>query len=156
MSATAELDRLLKKAGVIAYRKIGKVRLAHDPRLPAQTLACAVDAVRAFGLAHPDHWPTYRPEDGPKWLKLGVTAVREVHDDPCPPDIDPLTCDARWIVGRCARYSFRMTSPGPGKVVGVGIDGWDMAEVRKFVPDWFRVASGKRIAELAAIVRAAA
>lgn len=154
MTATRELDRLLQKAGTVAYRKIGRVRLAHDPRLPGPTLAAAVAAVRAFAPAHPDRWPEYTPADAPAWLARGITAARDVCDDPCPGGIDPALCPAEWLVARCARYHFRLTPAGPGKVIGVGLDGWDMAEVRKHLPGWFAAACRERLAELVAAVAA--
>ncbi|MFO0796343.1 MAG: hypothetical protein U0804_02635 [Gemmataceae bacterium] len=149
MSAKAEVARLLKQAGVTPYRRVGKVRVAHDPRTPAATLEAAVGAVKRFAPAMVDGWgePTAAQED--YWRREGFRPL-DVCDDPPAPDVDPMTCPVEWLVGRAARYHFRFTCPQPGQLLGVGLDGWDMDDVRPLLPRWYAAAARARRSDLIA------
>lgn len=155
MSAKAEFARLLKRAGVTPYRRVGKVRVAHDPRTPADTMAAAVAAVKRFAATLVDEWGEPTAATADYWKREGFKPL-DVCDDPQPADVDPLACPVEWLVGRAARYHFRLTCPAPGRLLGVGIHGWDMADVRPLLPGWYAAASRARVAEIVAHVAATA
>lgn len=153
MSAKAEFARLLKRAGVTPYRRVGKVRVAHDPRTPADTLAAAVAAVKRFAVTLVNEWgePTAATLD--YWRREGFKPL-DVCDDPHPADVDPAACPVAWLVDRAARYHFRLTCPEPGRLLGVGVGGWEMAAVRPLLPAWYAAASRARYADILAHVAA--
>lgn len=148
MSAQHELNRLLARASVTPYRRVGKIRIVHDPRTPADTLAAAVEAVKAFAGTLADSWSEPSRATADQWQAAGLRPL-DICDDPCPRGIDPLACNAAWLVARCGRYHFRLTSPEPGRLLGVPHDGWSMDAIKRLLPGWFVDASRRRVAELA-------
>lgn len=150
MAAREELNRLLKKAGVTPYRRVGKVRVAYDARCPRPTFAAAVEAVKAFAPALVDEWGEPPGSLVSDWRTAGLTPA-DVCDDPCPRGIDPRTCDPAWLLARCERYHFRL-APAPDGMTGVPLDGWTMDAIRQSLPAWFVDACRARRAELVAAV----
>lgn len=154
MSAQNELKRLLEKADVTPYRRVGKVRAAHNPRTPADTLAAALDAVRKFAPVLVDAWGEPPGNLVSDWRDRGLS-VADVCDDPCPRDVDPATCPVDWLVGRSARYHFRVLAVPPADVRFEGVEGWDLPKVVPLLPSWYVAACRDRRGEIVAHVNSA-
>jgi hypothetical protein len=148
MAVQDELKRLLARASVTPYRRIGKIRIVHDPRTPADTLAACVEAVRAFAATLADTWAEPSGKQAAQWHSAGLRPLY-ICDDPCPRGIDPMACNVAWLIARCERYHFRLTSPEPGKLLGVAHDGWRMGAIKPLLPVWFADAGRERMSELA-------
>jgi len=152
MGASSELDRLLRQAGVIPYRRVGKVRVAHDPRTPAPTLGAALEAVRRFA-ATKDGYPEPAHETMVGWLNQGLKSA-EACDDPIPAGVSPPAAPTDWLLGRCERYHFRLDAAAAGGLAFVASDGWNMQTISPLLPGWFVAACKMRRADLEAAVRA--
>lgn len=148
MAASDELARLLVKAGAVPYRRVGKIRVAHDPRTPADTLKAVFRAVEVMArdAALVDRWGEPPGNKVTEWRKQGLVPA-DVCDDPCPRDVDPKTCPAAWLVARCQRYHFRCV-PAPGGLAFEGTDGWELKSVVPLLPAWFTNACRTRRQEL--------
>lgn len=151
---STELDRLLKAAGVTPFRRVGRIRIAFDPRTAGRTIDAACKTVKAHALRYVDIWGEPAGSLVSYWRTEGLD-VKDVCDDPHPLDVKPLACPVAWLVDRCPRYHFRLTVPEPGKLLGVGLPDaekgniWDMATIRQLLPGWFVEASRQRVAEIA-------
>lgn len=150
MAATDELKRLLDKAGVVPYRRVGKVRVAHDPGTPASTLAAAVAAVKNFS-ASLDGYDEPTPERMAEWQRGGFVPL-DVCDEPPPRGVDPRTVDPAWLVDRCERYHFRPVPTATGSLSFEYLDGWTSGAVVPLLPTWFTAACRDRRPELVAVV----
>ena len=152
MAATAELDRLLGRAGVIPYRRVGKVRLAFQPGTPGATIEAAAGAVKAFAPAMVDVWGEPSAATAFEW-KNRKLEPRDVCDDPCPADVDPMTIAVGWLIARCERYHFRLTCTADGFLSSIGLNGWKADTVKPLLPAWFADACRKRKDEITAALR---
>ncbi|QEL19501.1 hypothetical protein [Limnoglobus roseus] len=147
MSATSEFERLRRQAGVIPYRRVGKVRMAYSPQTPAATVDAAAKAVKTFAVRLVDQWGEPGSDVMRDWQRHGLT-FRDVCDDPCPPDVDPQTVAAAWLVERCGRWHFTLHLTADGKVRGEAHSGWDMEQIRTLTPAWFVTAFRMRTADV--------
>ncbi len=145
---------LLTRAGVTAFRRVGKVRMIYDPQTPTETIAAALEVVRRVTRHVPDSWdevPGYDVADA----KARGLFVADVCDDPCPPDVKPDECPVEWLVERCARYHFRVAAAPPEGIAFEGTDGWTVKDVVPLLPGWFAEACKTRRAEIVAHVNTA-
>lgn len=147
MATIDEFRRLLKKAGVTPYRRVGKVRIVHDRGLPATTRTAAIEAVRTFAPALVNEWGEPTKEMTAEWDRLGLV-VAEVCDDPMPAGLDPRICEPDWVYQWVERYHFRLTRPEPERLLGVAMDGWEMPTIKPLLPAWFIELSQKRYSDL--------
>lgn len=137
MANVDEFWRLIRKAGVIPYRRVGRIRIVFDPALPAKTRAASIEAVRVFAPALAHEWEEPTQADTSKWDRLRLLSA-DVCDDPVPPGIDLLTCTTDWILQWSEqRYHFRLTRPANDQLLGVAMDGWDMDKIRPLLPRWY-------------------
>lgn len=149
MSANNELRRLLDKAEVHPYRRVGRVRVAHNPLTPKETLDAALAAVRKFAPVLVDAWGEPDGNQVHRWREQGMT-VAEVCDDPLPRDVDPGACPIAWLVERAARYHFRIVGAPPADIRFEGADGWSLKSVVPLLPQWYTDACKARRAEIVA------
>lgn len=155
MSACNELKKLLDKAGVIPFRRVGRVRAVFDPRAPCETLDAALTAIRQMAGALAEEL-SERPAGKP--LEQHVSAGlqwADVCDDPHPRGVDPARCPVEWLVARAARYHFRIDPAPPDDIRFEALDGWNMRAVTPYLPAWFVAACKARRAEIVAHVNAA-
>lgn len=147
MTGASEFERLRRQAGVIPYRRVGKVRMAYSPQTPAATVEAAATAVRAFAARLVDKWGEPTPDETRDWQRHGLT-FRDVCDDPCPPDVDPMAVPVGWLLERCGRWHFALRLTADGRVRGEAHAGWDMGQIRQLTPAWFAAAVRVRLAEV--------
>lgn len=147
MATIDEFRRLLKKAGVVPYRRVGKIRIVHDRDLPVPTRTAAIEAVKTFAPALVNEWPEPTPEAMDEWDRHGMV-VADVCDDPMPMGLDPRICEPDWVYRWIERYHFRLTRPAPDRLLGVAMDGWDMGKIRKLLPQWLIDLSQNRHQDL--------
>lgn len=152
MAAVDEFNRLLTRAGVIPYRKGGKVFVALDPRTPGDTLTAAVTAVQAFAGSQINAWTEPTQQQRQEWTASGLQP-RLVCDEPKPKDLDLRSCPVGDLVARCSRYHFRLSSTRPGELKFEAVDGWQMADVTKHIPAWFIDACRGRREEIIEAIR---
>lgn len=147
MSARHEFDRLLRRAGVTPFRRVGKVRVAHDPGTPGDTLKAAIEAVKRFAPAHAETWPDATAEQLAEWKRQGLV-VLSVCDEPCPRGLDPEACPVEILIDRCERYHFRLSVDRSGGLAFSALPGWTMAAVTPLLPAWFVEACRARRPEI--------
>jgi hypothetical protein len=160
MAASDELTRLLARAGVTPYRRVGKVLVMYDPATPNDTVQAAIEAVKRFSSALVDEWGAPTGDMVSEWRIPDNMAIVEVCDDPCPRDVDPAMCPIAWLVGRASRYHFRFLVSATGELQMDGLpseDGngkWKAKNVRKLLPQWFMDACRDRRDEIASHISA--
>lgn len=152
MSGQNELLRLLGKAEVRPFRRVGKLRAEYRRGTPNETLQAAFAALKQFAGA--DVWPDLPELPEPERAALGVM-VADVCDDPAPKDVDPATCPVTWLVERAARYHLRIIAVPPDGIGFDGADGWRLRDVTPLLPAWYTAVCRDRRAEIVAHVNAA-
>lgn len=158
MSARSELNSLLSKAEVFPYRRVGKVRVAHNRATPPETLAAATEAVSRFAPSLVDVWGEPEGSVINTWRDAGY-AVLEVCDDPCPVGVDPQRCGVAWLIDRAARYHFAFVVTPAGELSMSGLpdekgNAWDVKVVKQWLPGWYVSACKERRPEIVAHVSA--
>lgn len=155
MSAHTELKKLLKQADAIPFRRVGKVRAAHNPKSAPELLKAVFAAVQQFAPALVDEWGEPNGNCVGKWREEGLS-IAFVCDDPIPRDVNPVACPISWLVERCPRYHFRLAPAEPDSMRFEALDDWDIGKITPLLPGWFVSACKERRAEIVAHVQATA
>lgn len=155
MGIRDEFDRLMRRAGVTPFRRVGKVRVSYDPRTPGDTIRAALDAVRKFAPSLAEGWPEMTGSVAGEWKAQGLTTV-DVCDEPCPRGMDVAACPVEILIDRCERYHFRLSVTDSGTLTFTPVGGWSMSAITPMLPAWFVDACRSRRQEIVASLTAVA